>query len=64
MKKDSYVIFESINVNIIDTNSGIFVGENMQINWNSNTKSVSGISLNGESNWAVGNVDLIVKSDF
>ncbi|RXI96404.1 hypothetical protein DS745_22070 [Anaerobacillus alkaliphilus] len=64
MKKTTNVILQSINVNIIDTNSGVFVGDNLQYNWNSSIKTSTGFTISGQKNLAQGNITSIVKKDY
>ncbi|QOY34597.1 hypothetical protein AWH56_017960 [Anaerobacillus isosaccharinicus] len=64
MDKNTNVILQSINVNIIDTNSGIFVGENKQYNWKSTVNTTTGFSIKGSKNLAARNITSIVKKDF
>lgn len=42
MPQNNIVTFNSILVNSVYTNSGIFVGTNSQVNWNSNNHNKSG----------------------
>lgn len=50
-KNAGVIIFNSINVNSIDSVSGIFVGENSQSNWSSTGKTNSGFGrVMGEMN--------------
>ncbi len=64
MNKQQNLVLQSINVNIIDTNSGIFVGDNLQCYWNSSIKTTTGFTINGQQNFAQGNITSIVKKDY
>ncbi|WP_142504332.1 hypothetical protein [Melghirimyces algeriensis] len=48
-KQGMWVQFDSINVNDVDTASGIFVGENRQNYWSSHNKSNAGFG--GVTGW-------------
>jgi hypothetical protein len=61
MKKNTNIILHSINVNIIDTNSGVFVGDNIQYNWTSKITTTTGVSISGQKNLAQRNMISIVK---
>ena len=50
-KKSGSIIFNSVNVNSVDTVSGIFIGDNSQSNWSSTGKTNSGFGrVIGEMN--------------
>ena len=45
------MIFDCINVNSLETQSGVFVGSNTQLNWNTTSKANNGFgTLSGEFN--------------
>jgi hypothetical protein len=51
MEKQPFIHFDSIKVNAIDTNAGIFVGTNTQSFWTSNSSTKSGFgSVTGSEN--------------
>lgn len=62
---NAFVCFDSIKVNAIETNSGIFVGTNTQFNWNtsSNIKSGFGVLI-GKQNTVGRNINIVHDDDF
>lgn len=58
------VIFNSINVNAIDSLSGIFIGENRQWNWFSSSKTNSGLgTIQGEDNVMLNSINIVIDPD-
>ncbi|MDN4526707.1 hypothetical protein [Fictibacillus fluitans] len=58
------VLFNSINVNVIAANSGIFVGSNTQLYWNSVNKLNSGAgNVLGSGNFSTGNINVLYDND-
>lgn len=58
------VVFNSINVNVIDSQSGIFIGENRQSNWNSSSKTNAGFgTAQGEGNIFLGLENVVIDPD-
>jgi len=65
MGQNNCVVFNSILVNSINTNAGIFVGTNGQNNWNSNSNSKSGFgSVLGAGNVISRAVNIFTDNDF
>lgn len=63
-KLPSGVIFESINVNSINTLSGIFIGDNSQWYWKSQSKSNSAFgSVHGEGNILLNPLNIVIDPD-
>jgi hypothetical protein len=56
-------LFNSINVNSMQSNAGIFIGGNSQTGWNSPTKQNNGIFGTGQGNVYLGNMHLISDND-
>ncbi len=64
MPQDNTVSFNSILVNSIDTNSGIFVGSNLQNNWNSNSNNKCGFgAILGNGNIVSRGVNIFMDND-
>lgn len=61
--KNNQVIFQNLNVNYINSSSGIFFGTNLQMNFLSSTKSNSCISITGRNNQIVKNFSIINDED-
>lgn len=58
------VLFNSINVNVIAANSGIFVGSNTQLYWNTVNKMNSGAgNVVGSKNFSTGNINVVYDND-
>lgn len=57
------VLFNSINVNSMQSNAGVFIGGNAQTGWNSPTKQNNGIFGTGQGNVYFGNMHLISDND-
>lgn len=58
------ISFGSINVNAIDTNSGIFTGNNMQSNWRTQTKTNSGFgNIRGKHNVVAYPLNIVIDPD-
>jgi len=56
--------FDSINVNAIDTNSGIFTGYNLPNNWRVQTKTNSAFgSVTGKHNVVMTPVNIVIDPD-
>jgi hypothetical protein len=56
--------FDSINVNVIESNSGIFIGTNYQFCWNSHSKkNIAFGELSGHSNIIQQNMNLLCDND-
>ncbi len=65
MSQNNTVTFNSILVNTVNTNAGIFVGTNAQSNWNSNSNSKSGFgSVSGTRNAVSHGVHIFMDNDF
>ncbi|HWR61127.1 MAG TPA: hypothetical protein VN580_05910 [Clostridia bacterium] len=65
MAQDNTVTFNSILVNSISTNSGIFVGSNLQNSWNSNGNHKSGFgNVIGNGNIVSRGVNIFMDNDF
>ena len=65
MPQDTMVSFNSILVNSINSNSGIFVGTNAQDNWNSNSNNKSGFGdVLGTRNVISHGVNIFMDNDF
>lgn len=64
MPQDNTVSFNSILVNSITTNSGIFVGTNTQANWNSCSNNKSGFGeVLGTGNVISNGVNIFMDND-
>lgn len=64
MPQNNMVSFNSILVNSIDTNSGIFVGTNSQDNWDSNSNNKSGFgNVLGTGNIVSRGVNIFMDND-
>lgn len=60
-----FVTFDSITVNAIETNSGIFIGTNWQPSWRSNNNSKSAFgSITGHYNVIHENLNIFKDDDF
>ena len=57
------IIFNAINVNTLDTNATVSVGENAQSGWNSHAKNNFGNGMLFGINYTVGSVNNIVDND-
>ncbi|OCL26257.1 hypothetical protein U472_09610 [Orenia metallireducens] len=58
------VVFESINVNSINTLSGIFVGDNLQCFWRAQNKLNSGFGeVKGEGNLVLTPFNVVADPD-
>lgn len=58
------VQFDRIVVNTMETNSGIFVGTNLQYGWSSHSKSNAAFSgISGNDNEVTRNVNVIYDDD-
>jgi len=56
--------FDSIQVNSIDTNSGIFIGTNLTYGWTSHNKSNTNISgISGDFNSVSENINVLYDND-
>ncbi|MFC3772659.1 hypothetical protein [Paenibacillus sp. GCM10012303] len=58
------VQFDRIVVNVMETNSGVFIGTNLQYAWSSHSKtnaSITGIS--GDHHEITGNINVIYDND-
>ncbi|WP_085524353.1 hypothetical protein [Tuberibacillus sp. Marseille-P3662] len=56
--------FDSINVNVIDTTSGIFTGTNHQMNWRTQSKTNSGFgTVEGQNNVIIKPVNTVIDPD-
>lgn len=59
------IVFNSILINTVNTNAGVFVGTNTQSSWNSNGVSKSGFgSVLGTRNIVSGSVNIFLDNDF
>jgi hypothetical protein len=59
-----FVQFDSIRVNAIETNSGIFVGTNTQLYWSSARNNKSGFgSITGHHNQVARNINIFNDDD-
>jgi hypothetical protein len=64
LNQKPFVQVDSIKVNAIETNSGIFVGTNTHINWSSISNQKSGFgSITGHYNAVVKNFNLFSDDD-
>lgn len=64
MPQNNMVTFNNILVNSVYTNSGIFVGTNSQVNWNSNNNNKSGFgSVLGARNVVSHAVNIFMDND-
>lgn len=56
--------FDRIMVNAMDTNSGIFVGTNLQYGWSSHSKSNTNVhGISGDGNVLSSNVNVLYDND-
>lgn len=56
--------FDNINVNAIETTSGIFVGTNTQLGWGAHSKSNHGFgSITGQFNFAIKAINIVMDDD-
>ncbi|MDC3413711.1 hypothetical protein NC797_13770 [Aquibacillus sp. 3ASR75-11] len=59
-----FIRFNSINVNSIDENSGIFTGNNNQYNWSSHSKENSGFgTIKGKRNLVIRPYNIVIDPD-
>lgn len=58
------IVFDSIRINQVSVNSGVFPGSNIQINWQSQTKvnSAQGTVI-GEMNLLLYNINIVQDND-
>jgi hypothetical protein len=56
-------LFNAINVNSMQSNAGVFMGQNTQTGWNSPTKQNNGIFGTGQGNLYAGNFHIISDND-
>lgn len=64
MPQNNMVTFNSILVNTLNSNSGIFVGTNSQYNWSSNSNNKSGFgSILGAGNAVSRGVNIFMDND-
>jgi hypothetical protein len=64
MAENNTVTFNSILVNSIETNSGIFVGMNSQSSWNSNSNNKSGFGqVLGTKNVITRGINIFMDND-
>jgi hypothetical protein len=63
--KTSFLVhFDQINVNAMETNSGVFVGTNTQSGWSSHNKTNTNISgISGDFNKVESNINVIYDND-
>lgn len=65
MPENNIVTFNSILINTVNTNSGVFVGTNSQDNWNSNSNNKSGFGrVLGARNVVNRAVNIFMDNDF
>lgn len=58
------IVFDSININNVSENAGVFVGSNIQLNWKSQTKENSAMgTVIGEKNLLSKNINVIYDND-
>ncbi|MFC0524277.1 hypothetical protein ACFFGV_11940 [Pontibacillus salicampi] len=58
------IIFDSIQVNSVRENSGIFTGSNIQMYWNSSSKANNGLGeVFGTSNVMCYNINIVQDND-
>jgi hypothetical protein len=63
-KMNLSVYFDKINVNVIENSSGIFVGTNYQLGWDSTSKTNSGSgSVSGDFNLIQHNANIVFDND-
>ncbi|MDC3417393.1 hypothetical protein [Aquibacillus salsiterrae] len=59
------IIFNAINVNVQETNTGVFIGDNSASNWESHNKNLFSIGLLfGVLNTFPANLNVITDNDF
>jgi hypothetical protein len=64
-KASSVIILNNINVNVVDTLSGIFIGNNNQWYWRSHNKENTGFgSISGKKNVVEKPVDVVIDPDY
>ncbi|MFC4321278.1 hypothetical protein [Litchfieldia salsa] len=62
--KNPYVTLQDINVNVIQTNAGIFIGTNRQSYWSTHSKANHGLgSISGNGNKTFRNVNIVIDPD-
>lgn len=62
--KNPYVHLDDINVNVVHTTSGIFIGTNSASYWKSHRKSNHGFGVvSGNGNTFVKNVNFVIDPD-
>lgn len=64
IKRSPHVFFDEINVNVIESNAGIFIGTNFQANWSTQSKANHGLgSISGNSNKTFRNLNIVIDPD-
>lgn len=64
IRTNPYVYLDDINVNVIQSNSGIFIGTNYQSYWSTQSKSNHGLgSISGNGNKTFRNVNIVIDPD-
>ena len=64
MGKTIHVQFDRVNVMMIHSSSGVFVGENRQWNWRTNLKTNAGFGVvAGEYNQSIQNRNIVIDDD-
>jgi hypothetical protein len=59
-----FIQFDTINVNLIEKSSGIFIGKNRQCNWSSYNKSNLALgSISGRNNLVKHNLNIVMDND-
>ncbi|RXI96405.1 hypothetical protein DS745_22075 [Anaerobacillus alkaliphilus] len=57
-------VLGAVNVNVNNTNAGVFIGQNSQSNWDSHQKRMPAIGVvNGISNISAGNIASQIDND-
>jgi len=58
------IVFDSISINSISQNSGVFTGSNIQLNWQSLTKENSAMgTVIGDFNHLMNNINVVYDND-
>ncbi|MBB6453129.1 hypothetical protein HNQ94_001577 [Salirhabdus euzebyi] len=64
MKKNPSISFDEINVNVIESNAGIFIGNNNQSLWRMFSKQNHGLgSISGNNNTTHHNKNIVIDPD-
>lgn len=64
-KTNLLVHFDQIMVNLLEKNSGIFIGTNLQYGWNSHNKTNASVNnILGDYNNLYENINVVYDNDF